>query len=183
MGLHNHSVGGLYACALMIVACAVPVHADMAAPRIRPVGNRITALLERGYAVSPTLAILVDALEHTDIIVHVTECWLVDGAYSGDTQFVATAGGQRYLRIRLDVRLHDEAAIAMLGHELQHAWEIAAHPWVSDQKTLHQLYVQIGYESQRALRSHAVETTAARDTARDVLQELKAGRRLLSSTD
>ena len=155
----------------------------MVTPRVRPVGSRITALLERGYAVSPTLAILVDALEHTDIIVHVTECWLVDGAYSGDTQLVATAGRQRYLRIRLDVRLRDEAAIAMLGHELQHAWEIAAHPWVSDQKTLHQLYVQIGYESQRALRSHAVETTAARDTARDVLNELKTGRRLLSSTD
>ena len=91
-----------------------------------------------------SLAILVDALEHTDIIVHVTECWLVDGAYSGDTQFVGTAGGQRYLRIRLDVRLHDEAAIAMLGHELQHAWEIATHPWVSDQMTLAELYERIG---------------------------------------
>jgi len=183
MGLHNHSVRGLYACALMIVACALPAHADMVAPRVRPVGNRITALLERGYAVSPTLAVLVDALEHTDIIVHVTECWLDDGAYSGDTQFVATAGGQRYLGIRLDVRLHDEAAIAMLGHELQHAWEIASHPWVSDQMTLAELYARIGYENQRTLRSHAVETTAARDTARHVLSELKAERRLLSSTD
>ena len=167
----------------MIVACALPAHADMVAPRVRPVGNRITALLERGYAVSPTLAVLVDALEHTDIIVHVTECWLDDGAYSGDTQFVATAGGQRYLRIRLDVRLHDEAAIAMLGHELQHAWEIASHPGVSDQMTLAELYARIGYENQRTLRSHAVETTAARDTARHVLSELKAERRLLSSTD
>jgi hypothetical protein len=167
----------------MIVAFVLPVHADMAAPRIRPVGSRITALLERGYAASPTLAVLVDALENTDIIVHVTECWSLDGAHAGDTQFVATAGGQRYLRIRLDVRLHDEAAIAMLGHELQHAWEIAAHPWVADQKTLGQLYAQIGYESQRALRSHAVETAAARDTARGVLKELKVGRRLLSSTD
>ena len=155
----------------------------MVTPRVRPVGSRITALLERGYAASPTLAVLVDALEDSDVIVHITGCWLIDDAHVGETQFVATAGRQRYLRIRLDVRLRDEAAIAMLGHELQHAWEIAAHPWVSDQKTLHQLYVQIGYESQRALRSHAVETTAARDTARDVLQELKAGRRLLSSTD
>ena len=34
--------------------------------------NRIIALPERGYAVSPTLAILVDALKPTDIIVHVT---------------------------------------------------------------------------------------------------------------
>jgi hypothetical protein len=112
MGLHNHSVRGLYACALMIVACALPAHADMVAPRIRPVGNRITALLERGYAVSPTLAILVDALEHTDIIVHVTECWLVDGAYSGDTsswqrpavsdiyESVSTCGCTTKLRLR-----------------------------------------------------------------------------------
>jgi hypothetical protein len=167
----------------MIVVSAWPAYADHVIPRVRPVGSRITVLLERGYAASHTLAMLVDALEDTDIIVHVTECWFFDGAQAGDTQFVATAGGQRYLRIRLDMRMHDEAAIAMLGHELQHAWEIAAHPWVVDQETLAQLYAQIGYERQRALRSHAVETAAARDTARDVLKELKAGQRLLSSTD
>ena len=167
----------------MIVVCTWPAHADQVIRRVRPVGSRITALLERGYAASPTLAVLVDALEDSDIIVHVTECWFFDGAHAGATQFVATAGGQRYLRIRLDVRLHDDAAIAMLGHELQHSWEIAAHRWVADQETLGQLYAQIGYESQRALRSHAVETAAARDTARDVLKELKAGQRLLSSTD
>jgi hypothetical protein len=166
----------------MIVACTWPALADQVIPRVRPVGSRITALLERGYAASHTLAVLVDALEDTDIIVHVTECWVLEGAHAGDTQFVTTAGGQRYLRIRLDMRLHDEAAIAMLGHELQHAWEIAAHPWVADQETLGQLYAQIGYESQRALGSHAGETAAARDTARDVLKELKAGQRLLTST-
>ena len=181
MGRHNRSVRALYAFALMIVACILPAHAEMAAPRVRPVGTRLTALLARGYAVSPTLAVLVDALEHSDIIVHVVECWLLVGGHAGDTQFVATAGRQRYLRIRLDVRLHDEAAIAMLAHELQHAWEIAAHPWVSDQNTLGQLYAQIGYESQRALKSHAVETSAARDTAREVLKEIKARERLSST--
>jgi hypothetical protein len=181
MGRHNRFVWALNAFALMIVACILPAHAEMAAPRVRPVGTRLTALLVRGYAVSPTLAVLVDALEHSDIIVHVVECWLLDAGHVGDTQFVATAGRQRYLRIRLDVRLHDEAAIAMLAHELQHAWEIAAHPWVSDQNTLGQLYAQIGFESQRALKSHAVETSAARDTAREVLKEIKAHERLSST--
>ena len=47
--------------------------------------------------------------------------------------------------------------------------------------TIAQLYVQIGYESQRALRWHAVETTAARDTAREVMKELKARERLSST--
>jgi hypothetical protein len=54
---------------------------------------------------------------------------------------------------------------------------------VSDQKTLGQLYLQIGIESQRPLRSQAVETGAAQDTARDVLKELRVRERSLSSTD
>ena len=94
---------------------------------------------------------------------------------AGDTQFVAAAGAQRYVRIYLDARLPDDQAVAILGHELQHASEIAEHSWVVDQETLGMLYARIGYESQRALRSHGVDT-AARATRRVmVLRELKAG--------
>jgi hypothetical protein len=39
--------------------------------------------------------------------------------------------------------------VAAASHDV---WEIAAHPWVSDQKTFGQLYLQIGLESQRPLR-------------------------------
>ena len=38
--------------------------------------------------------------------------------------------------ITIDPRLHDDAAIALLGHELQRAWEIAQAPWVIDQETV-----------------------------------------------
>ena len=44
--------------------------------------------------------------------------------------------------------------VAAASHDV---WEIAAHPWVSDQKTFGQLYLQIGLESQRAVAAQAVE--------------------------
>ena len=144
----------------------------------------MVSLLERGHAASRTLSGLIDALENSDVIVHIEEQWLLDGARLGETQFVAAAGGQRYLRIHLDPRIHDEAAIAMLGHELQHAWEIADARWVVDEETLAQLYVRIGYASHGAPHSRGVDTIQAHDTAREILKELRAsGERRLSSTD
>lgn len=72
----------------------------------------------------------------------------------------------------------------MLGHELQHAWEIAQARWVVDQTTLAELYLHIGYESHAVLRSHGVDTIQAHDTAREVLIELRAsGERRSSSTN
>jgi hypothetical protein len=57
----------------LIVLAAGPMHADPASPRVRPVGTRMVSLLDRGYVDSPTLAALVDALERSDIIVHIEE--------------------------------------------------------------------------------------------------------------
>lgn len=187
MGVHIRSGYTLPVLALVIVVCTVPVLADSAIPRVRPVGRRMESLLERGYAVSRTLSTLIDALERSDVIVHIEGQLLLGGGRLGETQFVAMAGGQRYLRIHLDPRIHDDVAIAMLGHELWHAWEIADARWVVDQETLAQLYMRIGYESHgveynshRASRPHAVDTIQAHEAAREVLKELRAG---LRSTD
>src|SRR5262245_58486567 len=130
MGLRIRNSRTPLVCALVIMLSAVSVLADPAMPRVRPVGHRMVALLERGYSASCTLSTLIDALERSDVIVHIAEQWLLDAGRLGETQLVATAGGQRYLRIHIDPRLRDEAAIAMLGHELQHAREIADARWV-----------------------------------------------------
>jgi hypothetical protein len=168
----------------LIVLSANPVHADLASPRVRPVGSRVVSLLHRGYDSSPTLAALVDALERSDVIVHIQEHWLHDRSRDGETQLVAVAGGHRYVRIHLDPRIPDQAAMALLAHELQHAVEIADAMWVVDHKTLAQLYMCIGFESRAGGTSRGVDTIRAHETARHVLSELKASSvRRLSSSD
>ena len=169
---------------LLVVLSANPIHADAVSPRVRPVGTRVVSLLDRGYAASSTLAALVDALERSDVIVHIEEHWRLDRGRDGETQLVAVAGGHRYLRIHLDPRISDQAAIALLAHELQHAVEIADARWVVDQKTLAQLYMCIGFESRARGTSLGVDTIRAHETARHVLGELKASSvRWLSPSD
>lgn len=52
--------------------------------------------------------------------------------------------------------------VAILGHELQHAAEIAAAPWVHDAGTLARLYRRIGLR----LGSNAFDTAAAQRPVR-----------------
>lgn len=163
-----------FVCALLVATCAGSAQADPTSPRVRPLGARIASLLARGRVASPTLAVLVDALERSDLIVHIEEWWWPQKGTIGETRFITRAGGQRYLRISLDGRVRDEAGVALLGHELHHAWEIAQAPWVIDQETLFGLYGQIGHRSHVRAGTAGVDTKAARDAAQHVRAELRA---------
>jgi hypothetical protein len=98
---------------------------------------------------------------------------------------VTVAGGHRYLRIHVDPGIPDQAAIALLAHELQHAMEIADARWVVDQRALAQLYMCIGFESRARGASRGVDTVRAHDTAHLVLNEVRVASsvRRLSSSD
>jgi hypothetical protein len=137
----------LRACCIAFVfipGLAVRAGADAALPRIRPVDARAASLLARGSRESPTFAALVASLEQSDTIMHVQERPPDPRHPMGATRLVARAGGFRYLRISLEAGLPDESAIALLGHELHHAWEIARARWVVDEATLVRLYARIG---------------------------------------
>lgn len=123
---------------------------------------------------SPTMAWLVAALERSDVIVHIEDRVLTDPRIIGETRFVACAGGQRYFRISLDLFVRDHAAIALLGHELQHAWEIAERSWVIDQTTLERLYRETGHYVHGGLGFRRFDTHAGPDTERKVRAELRA---------
>jgi hypothetical protein len=53
----------------------------------------MASALSRGYVASPTFRALVDALERSDVIVHVMQRWLRPGEAAGATSFVVRAGG------------------------------------------------------------------------------------------
>jgi hypothetical protein len=169
----------LFSCAsaLLWAVVADRTYADAVAPRVRPIGPHMASLLARGYVASPTLARLIDALNHSDVIVHVEERRWTHARTVGETRLVVRAGGQRYLRVSIDMRLSDERAIALLGHELQHAWEIAQAPGVVDQETLVRLYARIGHVAHRGARAAEADTRAAVRAADAVRAQLRAAGR------
>jgi hypothetical protein len=93
----------------------------------------------------------------------------------GATHLVTRSGGVRYLRISIDAELSDELAIALLGHELHHAWEIAQASWVVDRDALMRLYAQIGHIHDQGGTLRA-DSSGAREAGLRVFAELRRSR-------
>lgn len=129
--------------------------------------------LEHGLERSPLFQNLVAALDESDVIVHVVSaCWLLAGA-AGTTQMVAAAHGQRYVRIAIDARLRRDMYAATLGHELQHAVELARSE-ASDVEAVRVLYLKIGHSVIGTINTF--DTDAAVEAGERVWTELHMGR-------
>ena len=87
----------------------------------------------------------------------------------GRLTMMPLAGDFRYLRVQIRADLSRREAIALIGHELQHALEIADAAEVRDSTGLIRLYERIGHASSG---DHAYDTEAAQDTGRIVRREL-----------
>ncbi len=88
----------------------------------------------------------------------------------GRLAMLPRAGDFRYLRIQIRNDLSRRESIALIGHELQHALEIADAQEVRDSGGLIRLYERIGHESSG---DHAYDTEAAQDMGRIVRRELR----------
>jgi hypothetical protein len=126
---------------------------------------------------SPTIATLTEALERSDVIVHIEYKRSTHAGVLAETRLVTQSGGQRYVRISLDPKVFDREAIALLGHELQHASEIAEARWVADEATMIRLFETIGHRADSGPgRRTRVDTAAGPATARQVIAELRNAR-------
>ena len=138
-------------------------------PHVRGATPQITALIKRAIARSPTFAALVEALNGTDVIVYIERVRRLPSGVDGQLAFSGAAGPLRYLRAQVIVDLEEDAMLAIAGHELQHALEVAAHPEVRDVATLGTLYERIGIGMSRKGR---FDTAAAQQAGRKVRNEL-----------
>lgn len=143
-----------------------------AAARIRPLSVVLERSLLDGYTRSPTMRCLVNAIEDSNVIVHVVSGMRSDGI-AGRLIFVTSAGGQRFLRVVIDPAMPPLARTATLGHELQHAREVASAPWVIDQASFKALFHDIGYPAAGVVGAVRFETDAARQIGRRVLADLQ----------
>lgn len=139
--------------------------------RVRATDTRLRSFLAEGLNRSRTFASLVTALNRTDVIVYVESVMTLPKDTMGRLTMMPKAGDFRYLRVQIRADLSRREAIALIGHELQHALEIAAATEVRDSTALIGLYERIGHASNG---EHAYDTEAAQDTGRIVRRELNS---------
>jgi hypothetical protein len=139
---------------------------------IRTTEDRVHVLLDYGCHHSATFRGLVAHLEASDVIVYVRTSPAVSGDSKGRTMLLATAGGHRYLVVSLSDCLSFEALVGLLGHELQHAVEIADARGVVDEATLISFYQRVGTGRRAEKGRWMFETDAASEAGHRVIREM-----------
>jgi hypothetical protein len=137
---------------------------------IRSTDRRLIRLVHDGVRTSETFRKLVDRIRHSDVVVYL-ECG-GGGATGGRLTFVSSVGGVRYLHVRVARLATADAQIALIGHELQHAVEVADAPDIVDAVSLAREYRRIGFASPRDSPGLSFDSDAAVETGYRVLREL-----------
>lgn len=136
---------------------------------VRTTNPRIQRLLEMGVSRSPTFASLLARLNASDVIVYIQQTDDLPKRLDGRLLLMPLANNQRYLRIQINRKGTPNELIALIGHELRHAIEVAEATEVRDERGLERLYRRIGMPSTSL---HTYDTDAAQTTGRRVRKEL-----------
>jgi hypothetical protein len=136
---------------------------------VRSTQEHVEILLDDGTRRSPTFAALRETLESADIIVYVQTVGNLPDSLDGRLAFLHAANGKRYLRIEVRRMLGRAQMLSTIGHELQHAVEIAGATEVRDSASMAGFYRRVGVGG--ATRA-GFDTRAARETGRRVRSEL-----------
>jgi hypothetical protein len=138
---------------------------------VRSTNPRVQRLLEVGVSRSPTFASLLARLNASDVIVYIEQTDNIPKTLEGRLLLMPFANNQRYLRIQINRTGAPHELIALIGHELRHAIEVADAADVRDERALERLYQRIGVPSTVL---HSYDTDAAQTTGRQVRKELVA---------
>jgi hypothetical protein len=111
---------------------------------VRSTQERTERLFDIGSRRSPTFARLRATLERTNVIVYVQTSNHLPTDLEGSLIFLTEAQGMRYLRIDVRASLPANELISAIGHELQHAVEIAQAEEVRDPESMGRFYKRIG---------------------------------------
>ena len=162
------ALGSICLAANLLVPGAAPSPSAVGA-RVRGATPAINTMLANGVRRSSTFARLVREIDATDVIVYVELISTMPAGLDGRLTFLTHAGGMRYLRIQVPTNTGRDDLIAVIGHELQHALEVAENQNVQSSEDLAVLYRLIGVQGAGADR---FDTVAARSIGRRVRAEL-----------
>lgn len=151
-------------------------------PRIRITHERLRTLFEEGLQNSPTLRAVVSRLERSDVVVYIQPDYYGLAGYAGGLTFLSASGGLRYVVARVDWLRAPAQQIAMIGHELQHAVEVADNPEIVDEESMFQEYKRMGHVNGWLGSGVAVDTPEAGEIERRVAEEVRSASRPASPT-
>jgi hypothetical protein len=150
------------------------------APRVRVRNPALELLFATALDRSPTFQALVRELEASDVIVYIDRNLRLRPSIRGGITFVTAGEGVRYLNVWLNPRYTGPQMMATLGHELQHAVEVARAPEVTTAEAFARHYRHIGVRGE----SDNWDTAAARHAGRLVARELaQSDRETLADSD
>lgn len=138
---------------------------------VRSAEPSLSAAVTAGVRLSPQFRDLIRQIDASNIVVYLEYATTLSEGIAGQLSFVSDVAGWRYVKVVIDPRLVGGNRVSMLGHELQHAAEVAGATWVVDQATMAKFYSRVGIE--RTICSHRVfDSRAAIDAGLRIYHEL-----------
>jgi len=137
-------------------------------PRVRAESPEVRRMIDATASRSALVRDLIARLACSDVIVYV-EMTASPEIPRARTKLVAAPPGARFLRIGINAKTTSADLGPLLGHELQHAVEIAERHDVRDENAVRRLYLQIG----RKGSGDSFETDAALDVECQVRLECR----------
>jgi hypothetical protein len=153
-------------------ALAAQAFEDDPRNHIRTTDTRLIRLLHDGMRASDTFRGMVHRLRKSDVVVYLECGGSANRSADGRLTFISAAGGVRYVHIRVARLASADVQIALIGHELRHAVEIADAPGVIDGDTLAREYERIGFLNARQIAGTSYDSDAAVEAGYKVLRDL-----------
>jgi hypothetical protein len=139
---------------------------------VRAMQKEGAALLAQGIAHSPSFRRLVNRIEQSDVIVYIDLRPDMRPGVGGSLRFLAESATDRFLRIQVNRTVARLWQVALLGHELQHAVEVAEAPGIHSAGDLRALYREIGVRT----GADTYDSIAARQAGFTIRDELTSAR-------
>ena len=140
---------------------------------VRARDARAQSWIRAGVSASRTFRTLIDRLAGSDVIVYVEIVDRIPGGAAGQMYFVTATATTRYVRIEVIEDGSPNDMVVLVGHELQHAVEVADAPRVRDRQSLATLYMAMG---ENGFSRTQYDSIAARVTEERVRTELSGYR-------
>jgi hypothetical protein len=166
-----HSVRALAALALFTI-CSDPVRAEDY-EHIRPEAPMLKTAIATALEGSPTFRSIVERIDGSDVIVHMTCGYFKSVTMAGRTMLSSAGPDVRYVRVQILCDQSPPALMAIVAHELQHAAEIASARAVVDDNSFGRLYRKIGFPTCLSPETSQFETAAAVEAGRRVRAEVR----------
>jgi hypothetical protein len=145
----------------------MPPDPPVSSPHVRAVTPAVQTLLNDAVARSAVINGLIRRLAQSDTFVYV-EMTASPEIPTACTKLVAGGAGARFVRITLNTLLSRWDQLPLLGHELQHAMEIAEAVDVRDDADVRRHFARVGF----SIGIDHYETQAARDIEHRVRVEI-----------